>query len=149
MPRYCVCFAKVTTLFLGLWGMANDWISRNQNFVTTTDSLWQYIPVVITIFIVWPESRNALGSKEPGYSKFVGEISKRGWIPAGWWSSKRSSHGRRSQRAMGNEIWWVFYHPIRRSVSNFASWRRQSCGTIIQIRIPLLEQLGRIWSLSN
>ena len=105
--------------------------------------------MVVTIVTIWSESENAQSSKEPGYSRFVGAVSKRRRILVGWWSSRRSSHGRRSWRVIGNEIWWVFYHPIRRSRSSFALWRRQGCNTIIQIRIPLFKQHGRIWSLSN
>ena len=95
---------------------------------------WQNILVVATIVTIWLENGNAQSSKEPTYNKLASIIPRRRRIPAGWWSPRRGGYGRRSQRAMGDEVWWVFYYPIK---------------SLIQIRIFLFKQHGRIWSLSN
>ena len=90
-----------------------------------------------------------LGRWKAGYSKSIGTVPGRRRIPARWWSSKGSSHGRRGQKAMGNEIWWVFYHPIRGSGSSFVPWRRQGSSAVVQAGIPLFKQHSIIRSLPN
>ena len=136
MSGYCICLAKATPLFLVLRGVADDYVSCNQSFVAATDSLWQNIPVVVTIVAIRPESKNAQNSKKPSYSRFVGAVSRRRRIPSGWWSPEGSSHGRRSQRVMGNEIWWIFYHPIRRSGSSFVSWKDKVMALSFKLEFP-------------
>ena len=83
MPGYCVCFAKVTPLFLGLRSMADAQVPCCQSFVAATNPLWQNILVVVTIVIIQLESRNAQGDKKSIYSRLVGVVSRRGRIPAG------------------------------------------------------------------
>ena len=83
MLGYCICLAKATPLFLGLRGVADDYVSRNQSFVTATDSFGQNILVVITIVTIQLESENAKGSKELDYSRFVSTVSRKRRILAG------------------------------------------------------------------
>ena len=52
MSGYCVCFAEVTPLFLGLQSMVDDQVPRHQGSIATTNPLRQNILVVVTIVTV-------------------------------------------------------------------------------------------------